>query len=434
MNKQSNEVKWIPANLLFGKIQRTEKRYGDYSILVLTNGSNIVIDNKNSKSLVLANNRPYVVAKDFEKWLDRGFIVVTLLHKRLADGSYYQAKHSHNDKHYVLNAKDGSVVCVGYMFDSDVEKFLAGDSDYFILQNIQRKFAIFHKNGQQITDWFDYIYLEGLVESVSDYYIVQKNNKEAIFHKNGKQITDWYNRIDPDGLVNGESDYYIAKKVNKYAIFHKSGKQISHWFDDIRPTGLVRGESDYYLAENNRKYAIFHKDGRQISDWYKWFSVEGLTTGETEYYIAGKNRKYAIFDKNGKQITNWYDVIYADGLVVGRSNYYIVKKNKKETIFNKDGQQIIDWFDYVYPDGLVRGQSDYYVVKKHQKVYIGKLGSPKLLGPFQDSVFWDQAGVISDPASDSIAVRTLDSKVLNISKTDIEKFFEDKEVEDGRAK
>jgi hypothetical protein len=396
MNEQSNEVKWIPINLLSDQVKQVEKNYGNYSVAVLSNGSKVVIDNKNFKALVPTGNRPYTLAKDFEKWLNRGFIVISLLHKRLSNGSYYRAKHSHNDKHYVLNAKDGSVVCVGHIFDSDVEKFLLGDSDYFIVQNIQKKFAIFNKDGQQISDWFDNVYPYGFVYNQSDYYIAKRDGKLAIFYKDGKQVTDWFDWIGLEGLVYNQTNYYIAGKDNKYAIFHKSGEQISDWFDDIYPIGLVFGDSDYYIAWNNRKYAIFHKDGRQISDWFNW--------------------------------------IYPGGLVEDQSDFYIVKKNRKETILNKDGQQVIGWYDHVYPDGLVKGESDYYVVKDHQKAYIGKLGSSKLLGPYWDFGFWGEAGVISDPSSDSITVRTLDSKVLNISKTDIEKFFEDKEVEDGRAK
>jgi hypothetical protein len=56
------------------------------------------------------------------------------------------------------------------------------------------------------------------------------------------------------------------------------------------------------------------------------------------------------------------------------------------------------------------------------------------LGPFQDTVFWDQVGAIGNSSRTSITVYTLDDKTLNISKTYIERFFNDKELEDGRAK
>jgi hypothetical protein len=74
----------------------------------------------------------------------------------------------------------------------------------------EKEEAIFHKDGNQISEWFDYIKVDGLFEGESDYYIAERNRKYAIFHKDGRQISDWYNKIYLDGLFKGQSDYYIV--------------------------------------------------------------------------------------------------------------------------------------------------------------------------------------------------------------------------------
>ncbi|MGC8942454.1 MAG: hypothetical protein ACP5KF_07335, partial [Sulfurihydrogenibium sp.] len=87
----------------------------------------------------------------------------------------------------------------------------------------------------------------------------------AIFHKNGEQISKWYLEISNEGLIDGRSDYYIAGD-SFIAIFHKDGRQISDEFGDIYPFGLVTGESDYYLAGKGGQYAIYHKSGKKVSE------------------------------------------------------------------------------------------------------------------------------------------------------------------------
>ncbi len=88
--------------------------------------------------------------------------------------------------------------------------------------------AIFDKDGRMVTlDWYEYVSKGGLVLGQSQYYIAKKGRKYAIFDKDGNQISEWYDRIEEDGLVKGESDYYVVKKNDKWAIFHKDGKMVS---------------------------------------------------------------------------------------------------------------------------------------------------------------------------------------------------------------
>ncbi|MGC8979826.1 MAG: hypothetical protein ACP5K4_11000, partial [Caldisericum sp.] len=73
------------------------------------------------------------------------------------------------------------------------------------------KRAIFHKDDKQISSWYDEIQFQGLMNSQSNYYIVENNDKEAIFDKDGKQVTDWFDWIESKGLVEGQSPYYIVR-------------------------------------------------------------------------------------------------------------------------------------------------------------------------------------------------------------------------------
>ncbi|MGC9133648.1 MAG: hypothetical protein ACP5GJ_04580, partial [Nanopusillaceae archaeon] len=84
---------------------------------------------------------------------------------------------------------------------------------YEIRKRKDGKEAIFDEKGNRVSEWFDYIEREGLVEGDSNYYLVMKDGKWAIFDVNGKMITpEWFNDIYPDGLVKGESEYYIVSK------------------------------------------------------------------------------------------------------------------------------------------------------------------------------------------------------------------------------
>ncbi|MDA3855359.1 MAG: hypothetical protein PF569_03810 [Candidatus Woesearchaeota archaeon] len=86
-------------------------------------------------------------------------------------------------------------------------------------------------------------------------YNIRKNGnaKEAIFDETGKQVSEWWNYIYPDGLVYDQSDFYLAgREDGKEAIFHKSGIQISEWWYDIKLNGLVSGTSNDYIVENEK--------------------------------------------------------------------------------------------------------------------------------------------------------------------------------------
>ena len=364
---------WVPANLLLNKIQSITKTYDEYGIANLRDGSRVIFDRKNFNVLILKPFGRYDVPQLFD-WFKRGLFLVEA-----------------GECKYIIDSKSAKVVIKGHEFKAP--EFLAGKFDYYIVGNIKGKYAIFDKNGNRKSDWYNAIGLEGLFSRQSDYYVAVKNGKVAIFHKDGKRITKWFDWVFSDGLVEGQSDYYLVKK---------DGKQ-----------------------------AIFHKDGKRLTDWYDYINVRGLVWGRTDYYIAGNNQKYAIFNKDGRQVTDWFDWIFSNGFVDGYSNYYLVKKDNKEAIFHKDGYQVTDWYDWIDLVGLVVGKSKYYVVKDNQEIYVGRLGSSKLLGPFKGFASWDDwynYGSFFDPFSTTAIVYTLDGKEKRISKQEVEQFFEEKEI------
>ncbi|MDA3855363.1 MAG: hypothetical protein PF569_03830 [Candidatus Woesearchaeota archaeon] len=82
------------------------------------------------------------------------------------------------------------------------------------------------------------------------YEIREDKDKKAIFDESGKQISDWWDYIWVNGLVSGESDFYIAISSEGYeAIFHKSGVQASDWWEYIWHNGLVGGTSNEYTVD-----------------------------------------------------------------------------------------------------------------------------------------------------------------------------------------
>jgi hypothetical protein len=389
MEDKEIELKWIPLNTKMLKtIEQIKKTVGNYSFARLSNGRDAILDRKNSKILV-SSTRRYFVPSDWDLWIKRGFIVV-IVNNRI--------KHDYDC--YIFKDKDKSLI--GNKVDYYAKEFLVGKSDYFKIRKSE------------------YVKIKNRVE---------RHFKYAIFYKDGKQISDWFDNINEEGLVNGKSDYYWAEKDWEHAIFDKNGNQVSDWYDNISLDGLIKGQSEYYIASKDWKYAIFHKNGQQISDWYGWIYTDGLVKGQADYYLAKENDKYAMFYKDGSQISDWCDDIDKDGLFEGKSNYYIAVKDRMFALFYKDGNQITDWFDRIGRYGLVQGQSDYYIVKTNNLLYICKIGSRKAVGPFKNILFF---GFIEDPSQNTIKVHTPTDQYVTLTKQEVDNFLEDKEIEDER--
>jgi hypothetical protein len=377
MKEQLRQFVWKEQEKLFKQAIRVKDSYGNYSVLLFPDERYVILDRKNLTFLLPSSGLLYTLPDDWKQWFKRGFIVISV-------------PIIFNDiEYYIFSLQDKRLITKGKNIRAYT--FLQGQSNYFIVRN--------------------------------------DDLKETIFDKSGKQISDWYNQIKRDGLVDGKSDYYIAEKNGKEAIFYKDGKQITGWFDWIVPFGLVDGQSEYYIAKEDDKEAIFNKDGKQITDWFDHIYQEGLVTGESNYYIAEENNKYAIFHKDGQQITDWYDYIYPYGFVNNRSDYYIVEKDDKEAIFHKDGYQVSDWIHRIDIVGLVFGTSEYYIGENGMFYYIYRLGSKKSMGPFSKI---QDPGFIFYPFENTVTLMTLDGQQKIFTKQEVSDFFEEKESENER--
>jgi hypothetical protein len=95
---------------------------------------------------------------------------------------------------------------------------------YKIRLNGGVKESIFDEYGEQISEWWKFVFLDGLVKGQSDFYLVENDNgKKAIFHISGIQISEWENYIEPIGLVDGTS--------NQYRVYPREGKSKTFTFD-----------------------------------------------------------------------------------------------------------------------------------------------------------------------------------------------------------
>jgi hypothetical protein len=122
---------------------------------------------------------------------------------------------------------------------------------YKIIRREDGRYAIFDENGNMISpEWFDYVDSCGLVKGQSSLYLARKdeewemfdvygnliskerNSKWAIFDKDGNQITDWFDYIYEYGLLRGECDYYISCNGEECAVYHKNGQKVSDDFPE----------------------------------------------------------------------------------------------------------------------------------------------------------------------------------------------------------
>jgi len=165
---------------------------------------------------------------------------------------------------------------------------------HYRLRHKNNQVAIFNtKTGQQVSQWWQNIDASYLLDRKSPYYIAQnKNGQWAIFHKDNpyEPISHWWHRVYANELLQGESDYYVAfDPAEQVAIFHKDNpdKPVSHWWDGIYWNGLINNKSVYYIAQdNNDKHAIFHKDNlyEPVSQWHDYIYSLGLINGISHYY------------------------------------------------------------------------------------------------------------------------------------------------------
>lgn len=77
-----------------------------------------------------------------------------------------------------------------YLARKDEEWEIFDVYDNLISKERNSKWAIFDVNGNRISKWSDYIYEYGLLRKECDYYIACDDEKCAVYHKNGQKVSD----------------------------------------------------------------------------------------------------------------------------------------------------------------------------------------------------------------------------------------------------
>ncbi len=169
---------------------------------------------------------------------------------------------------------------------------------------------------------FSYYFKEGYPKGESEYFIATeecinqenilkdlKNVKWAIFNKNGERVSDYFDWISPLGLVKDQSEYFRASENSKEALFTLSG-QVSDWFDKIRDRGALTGESKYFWGKKEGKYALYHiKTGEKLTDDFKSSVIAGAVIGKSGYIVGSYgNEIFFILElETGKKVTPDFD-------------------------------------------------------------------------------------------------------------------------------
>jgi len=181
-----------------------------------------------------------------------------------------------------------------------------------------------------------------IVKSGKYYDIVRYLKRYAIFDKEGNQVSDWFNKIGEDGLIDGKSEYFWAEifvegiGVHEALVHIKKGIVFEARYITCRH--LLNGSSEYFIAGANARYAIFHKSGEKISDWYGYIYDYGFVKGDGELYIAQEGigpyvKKTLILDKNGNVILSLQNRYRVEPLDKNEVKFLMIKKCEFETYY-----------------------------------------------------------------------------------------------------
>ncbi|MGC9146184.1 MAG: hypothetical protein ACP5GS_08785, partial [Nitrososphaeria archaeon] len=100
-----------------------------------------------------------------------------------------------------------------------------------------------------------------------EYRVVGGYGRRAIFDKDGNQISEWFDSVYPYGLVKGECDYYVGCNRGDCTIYHKSGVMVSPDFpeeyldkSDVRfHMGDTFGSLNFDKKHSNDSYFVVFK-------------------------------------------------------------------------------------------------------------------------------------------------------------------------------
>ncbi len=114
-----------------------------------------------------------------------------------------------------------------------------GRNQYYIAQNTDNKKAIFDINNpnEPVSGWWNDILLPDETDETLLYIVTNEDGKQAIYNENNRPITNWWNKIKADGLLQGKTRYYIAEDVieneNVQAVFDINDPEepVTDWWE-----------------------------------------------------------------------------------------------------------------------------------------------------------------------------------------------------------
>ncbi len=162
---------------------------------------------------------------------------------------------------------------------------------------------------------FTYYFKEGFPKGESEYFIattepLDKENplkdlkkvKWAIYNREGEQVSQLFDWISPLGLVKGQSPYFRGTKEGKEAIFTVE-KQITDWFEKIRDRGALTGESPYFWGKKNKTFALYNiETGEKLTPDFKSSVLAGALIGVSKYVVGSYGEEiFFIYDFEKKE-------------------------------------------------------------------------------------------------------------------------------------
>jgi hypothetical protein len=168
---------------------------------------------------------------------------------------------------------------------------------------------------------YGYILKEGAIKGKSPYIIATEDEvnsskdllkvRWAIYnYETDERVSDFFDWISPNGIVNGESEFFRATKNKKEALFTFE-KQVSPWYRKIRDRGALTGESNYYWAKEKAHYSLYNiKTGEKLTPDFKSSVLFGAVIGDTDNLVVGSfgEEIFFIYDiKNQKIVSKEFD-------------------------------------------------------------------------------------------------------------------------------
>jgi len=221
---------------------------------------------------------------------------------------------------YSFVDRTGAIISENYDLITDL------NSETYICKknkNGALKSALFNKELDLISDWFDYIQMYSYSEPI----FAIKNNKVALLNYDGSEVSD---KTEIENYIN--SYYYFDEELAPFSMDNKDGV-VKYGFINTNGEIVIKAEYDYVQAFKNG-FAIVQNYSNDSNYDY--------------YYEYSYNYVYNIIDKNGKLLLNDWASEIAN---LSNGMYKISTKENdilKIKIVNQQFETVIDNSEMIY--------------------------------------------------------------------------------------